>query len=209
MSKITEDLKAHYAKKFEEFGATSEGVDWGPKEKAAMRYEAMLDVLLEGDRSGKQQVSMLDIGAGYGGQYEFMLAKGYGHIQFTGVDVVKEMVDFGNQKYPEATFINGDFLSMPVTERYDYLTCNGILTQKLSATDSEMHDYMEALVAKMFQICHKGIAFNTMTSYVDYQMDGNFHNDPSELLKILFKHTRHVKLNHAYPLYEYTAYMYK
>lgn len=207
MSKITENLKAHYARKFEKFGATSEGVDWGPEAKAELRYIAMLGVVNPED--AESGFSMLDIGCGYGGQLEFMQKNNYAEIEFTGIDVVPEMVTFAKDKYPGATFLEGDFLEMQLDEKFDYVTCNGILTQKLSATNDEMKDYMQKLIAKMFAHCKKGVVFNTMSSYVDYQMDGNFHNDPSELLKLLFSHTRNVRMDHAYPLYEYSMYMYK
>lgn len=209
MSEITRNLKEHYAKKFQEFGATSEGVDWGPREKAALRYNAMLNVIPHSERKNLKGVSLLDIGSGYGGQLEFAIQNGLEDLDFTGIDVVKEMVDFGNEKFSQANFIEGDFLSMDINEQYDYVTCNGILTQKLSASYDEMKEYMDELVTKMFKVCRKGIAFNTMSTYVDYEMEGNFHNDPSELLRSMFKHTRFVRLDHAYPLYEYTIYLYK
>ena len=89
MDEITEKLKAHYVKKFDEHGPNSQGVDWGPQEKADIRYQVMMNVVRPEDKSN---FSMLDVGCGYGGQLSFAKANGYG-ANFTGIDVAPNMIE--------------------------------------------------------------------------------------------------------------------
>jgi ubiquinone/menaquinone biosynthesis C-methylase UbiE len=138
-----------------------------------------------------------------------MKRNNWSNVKFTGIDIVPQMISSAKNDYSASNFMIGDFLEMDLEEKYDYVTCNGILTQKLSASKDEMINYMERLIEKMFNRCNKGIAFNTMTTHVDYELDGNFHNDPSELLRTLFQYTNKIRLDHSYPLYEYTVYLYK
>jgi 2-polyprenyl-3-methyl-5-hydroxy-6-metoxy-1,4-benzoquinol methylase len=209
MNKISEKLRRHYSEKFKKYGATSEGVDWGVTSKAEMRYRAMMGLILSEDQEASNNFSLLDVGCGYGGQLEYMKRNNLSNVKFTGIDIVPQMISSAKNDYSASNFMIGDFLEMDLEEKYDYVTCNGILTQKLSASKDEMINYMERLIEKMFNRCNKGIAFNTMTTHVDYELDGNFHNDPSELLRTLFQYTNKIRLDHSYPLYEYTVYLYK
>ena len=56
----------------------------------------------------------------------------------------------------------------------------------------------------------KGIAFNFLTSYVDYRSEILYYQDPAEMLTFcLDNFGKNVKLVHDYPLYEFTIIVYK
>ena len=72
------------------------------------------------------------------------------------------------------------------------------------------------LIKKMLRSCNKGIAFNSMSTYVEFQEDELFYSDPKEIFHYCKKHlTQSVVLKHDYKLkedafpYEYTMYLYK
>jgi hypothetical protein len=49
-----------------------------------------------------------------------------------------------------------------------------------------------------------------MTSYVNYQASNLYYRNPAELLAwCMSQLTSKVRLDHAYPLYEYTVYLYR
>lgn len=206
-SDITNSLKVYYAKKFKDHGANSFGVDWGDEEKAEIRYNAMFNLVM----NTSEEISILDVGSGYGGFYEFLTKRiDINKVNFSGIDIVEEMIDHAIKTYPKAKFLVGDVLNESfVNEKYDFIVCNGILTQKLSASDKEMEEYMISLIKKMFDLCKVGIAFNTMSDMVDFKLDGNFHYPVEKMFKLASSISRHIKIDHAYPLYEYTTYIYK
>ena len=61
----------------------------------------------------------------------------------------------------------------------------------------------------MFRICNRGIAFNIMTTKVNYFSNNLYYKSPIEALSFCLNEiTTKVKLDHNY-LYEYTLYLYK
>ena len=206
-NKITNILKEYYAKKFKDNGANSFGVDWGDHAKAELRYGAMFNLF----NNIPMEFSILDVGAGYGGFYQYMLERvNVEKIDFSGLDVVEEMIEHGKKTYPNAKFHTGDIMKEGfMKNKFDFVVCNGILTQKLSASDKEMEEYMALLINKMFDLCNVGIAFNVMSDVVDFKLDGNFHYPAEKMFELASSYSRHVKIDHSYPLYEYTTYIYR
>jgi SAM-dependent methyltransferase len=156
----------------------------------------------------ERQCSLLDVGCGYGALLEIDKKL---TLDYTGIDMVEDMIRHGKTHHPDATFICGNFLDHTFTEgSFDYVICNGVMTQKLTASIFEMEDYARKIIRKMFSLSRKGIAFNMMTSYVNFMAPNLFYKNPSELLAwVMCELSPHVKLDHSYPLYEFMTYVYK
>ena len=207
MHKITKKLRDHYRATFLKYGATSKGVDWGNKEWAArLRQEKMLNVI---EKPNVETVSLLDVGCGYGALADLIKELKI-DVDYVGIDVVSEMVSAAEKRHPEFVFYNSEILDGNMSI-YDYVVCNGILTQKLDSSVTEMDLFSEELIKKMFSISRCGIAFNLMSSYVNYYSENLYYRNPSELLQWCMSNLTHrVKLDCSYDLkYEYTMYLYK
>ena len=131
-------------------------------------------------------------------------------IKYSGIDVVPAMIHDARKRLPQFEFHNADFLDYESSE-YDYLVCNGILTQKLSATTLEMNLFFADFVRKMYKHANVGIAFNVMSTFVNFQNENLYYRNPSETLAwCMTELSPHVVLNAAYkPWFEYTVYVYK
>jgi SAM-dependent methyltransferase len=207
MHKITETLRAHYERSFQAHGATAKGVDWGEKlSDLQCRFEKMAAVIPSHQTA---RPSLLDVGCGYGGLLEHLLARRIS-VDYTGIDVVPSMISAAQARHSGGRFLLGDILEYPSLERHDYVVCNGILTQKLDAPALEMDEFAGLLIRRMFSLCNRGIAFNVMTTKVNFFSNNLYYRNPAELLSwCMSEITRHVRLDHAYPLYEYTMYLYR
>lgn len=207
MDRISESLREHYKKTFQKHGATVKGVDWGESEaNLHLRYDKMLAVI---EKGSAEKPSVLDVGCGYGGLLDYMIKKGI-NLQYTGIDVEENMVIWAQNAHPEATFIRGDILEVRIDKQFDYVVCNGILTQKLDVQGLVMDEYAGKLIRTMFALCSKGLAFNVMTTKVNFFSNNLYYRNPAELLSwCLTEITTHIKLDHAYHLYEYTVYLYR
>lgn len=208
MDTISLNLKKHYLNLFEKHGASAKGVDWKNKDQANLRHKIMLNVIREEDLKAKKTVSVLDVGCGYGEQYIFAKKSGL-KIAYTGIDIVPQMIDYAQRKIKNAHFIYADIFTFSPKKLFDYVICNGILTQKLTSTDSQMDKFAKKLILKMFELARKGIVFNTMTTYVDFKTKGNYYVNPNKMISNALNLTRFVKVDHSYPLWEYSVYMYK
>jgi SAM-dependent methyltransferase len=209
LDQISQALEKHYSATFAQHGATSRGVDWGPEAQCALRYTKMLEVIPPSERIQEETFELLDVGCGFGGLLGHATQDGL-RLNYTGVDVSLSLVDKGRELYPNAQWLHGDVLHLPETRKFDYVVCNGILTQKLQASHLEMNAYAHAVIRKLFALCNKGIAFNVMSTYVNFQAGNLYYRSPVEMLSFcLGELTRKVRLDHAYPLYEYTTYLYR
>lgn len=210
MNNISKILQKHYQNTYKQFGASSQGVDWGNKEWAAfLRQNKMLDVIPEKSIESNKRLSLLDVGCGYGSLAEIIKDKGF-NLNYTGIDVVPEMITDAQKRNPIFNFICGDFLDIEIPH-YDFVICNGILTQKTNVSTLEMNKYCQDMIRKMFELCNIGIAFNTMSTYVNFQKDNLFYKNPSELMAwCMSEISPAIKIDCAYELwYEYTVYIYK
>lgn len=207
---VSEMFRAHYLKTFLQSGATPRGVDWEEPGKAALRHEAMLQLIPAAELSGHVPVSLLDVGCGYGAFYEFLHERRISNIRYTGIDLVDHMVRFADGHFKGATFLTGDVLEMPLAEKsFDYVIANGVFTQKLHASDDEMDQFVLAVIKRMFALCRKGLAFNVMTTLVDFENPENYYRHPGAMVDLTSELTRSFRLNHSYPLYEFTMSLYR
>ena len=208
MDPITASLKAHYQRTFAEHGCTSAGVDWGTDESVRRRNHAMLQ-LIRNDLDRPTAPSLLDVGCGYANLLDQANDSGI-TLDYHGIDVVPEMTDAAAERHPHAGFRALDVFGLDDDERYDYLVCNGILTQKLEASQLDMQAYAKRLIARLYHHCRRGIAFNVMSSRVNFMADNLFYWSPVESLAFAISElSSSVGLNHYYLPYEYTVYVYR
>lgn len=202
-------MRAHHDRVFSEHGATPRGVDWGVNEAdLTLRYDKLLDLVLRGRTLGGR-ASLLDVGCGYGGLLNRIQELGL-EIDYTGIDFVEAMIVEAKTRYPGADFRCGDIFEAKDIGTYDYLVCNGIMTQKLDASIPQMDKFARSLIRRMFELCSEGIAFNMMSSRVNFMVDNLFYRSPVEMLSwCMTELTPNVVLDHAYPLYEFMMYLYK
>lgn len=207
MEKVSKTLKDHYENTFEMYGPSAMGVDWGEEEKNLnLRYEKMLAVLQD---SSLNLPTLLDVGCGFGGLFHYANANGI-DLRYTGIDVAENMIEWARKNFSKNQFYLGDVLEMEFDTQYSYVVCNGILTQKLNTPGLTMDEYAHKLIRRMYGLCLEGIAFNVMTTKVNYFANNLYYRNPAELLSwCMSEITRHVKIDHAYPLFEYTIYLYR
>ncbi|MDQ7081389.1 MAG: class I SAM-dependent methyltransferase [Paracoccaceae bacterium] len=207
MTDLPKKMKALYTSKFEEHGPTPEGVYWGPeRDRFHLRFEKMLALIPD---FARKDASILDVGCGFAGLLEYARKQGC-QLNYTGIDLAKNMVDFSTKTYPDARFHQGNILDRPEIGKFDYVVGNGILALKLDMLRREMDAYAHSIIRAMFSYCRKGIAFNTMTDRVNFHADNLYYRNPQDLLTWCMNElSPYVKLDHAYPLHEYTIYVYR
>jgi len=206
---ITEELRNHYSAKFSEFGPSSEGVDWGKEEDVLLRYDKMLAVVDNSRYLRDKEYSFLDVGCGYGGLFIYAEKKNI-KLNYTGIDVCENMIQYASSHFKDSIFLCCDVFDMNDDVKFDYVVCNGILTQKLSTSNLEMDSYCHLLIKKMYDLCNTGIAFNVMTTKVNFMVNNLYYRNPVELFGYCISEiSRKIKIDHSYHLYEYTIYLYK
>lgn len=140
--------------------------------------------------------SVLEIGCGIGGFYEFCVnnieggGKGFA---YKGIDIVPEMIDLDKKKYPEAEWDVCNILEDEVKELYDYVILCGVFN-----VATETHE-MKELLEKSFLYCKKGMAFNFISTYVNFKDKTMSYHNPQEIFSFCMENmSRKVNMNHHY-----------
>jgi SAM-dependent methyltransferase len=206
---VSQLLVDHYKKTFSDHGPTSKGVDWGADYKNhELRLDKML-ALINPRNETRHPPSLLDVGCGYGSLLDLVKKRDL-VLDYTGIDLCDSMIDAARSRHLDATWLVGDLIDCDDDIRFDYVVCNGVFTQKLSASVKQMDDYLRVLVNRMFQICRVGIAFNVMTTHVNYMSPNLYYRNPIELLGwCMSELSSKIRIDHSYPLYEYTVCLYR
>lgn len=201
-----EDLIRHYQSLLAEHGEASEALQYADQESHYARFKILRDIA---DPLG----SVLDIGCGLAHLCHFMREKGI-NSAYHGVDIVPEFVDLANKALvndPNAKVSLIDAQS-PLPQGYDFAMLSGVFNNKMDDNQA----FMETTLRQMWAACTKGIAFNAMSSYVDYFDDGLWYVDPADVMKFCKTELGgHVVLRHDYVLrdggypFEFAVYVYK
>lgn len=202
-------IVAHYESCLVRHGDSHLGVDWPSREDAETRYRVMLDVLR---RAPGERVELLDFGCGTAHLYEYLRGRPeYAGIRYSGLDLSERFVDVARAKHPDVPFYRLDVLREPdALPHFDYVVLNGVLTERRDLSQTEMLEYTEALLAQVFVKARVGIAFNVMSSQVDWERDDLFHVPFDVMAEMLTRRlSRHFVVRHDYRLYEYTTYVYR
>jgi 2-polyprenyl-3-methyl-5-hydroxy-6-metoxy-1,4-benzoquinol methylase len=161
--------------------------------------------------------SLLDVGCGWGGLLRRACSLNI-PLKYTGIDVVETMVEHGRIEFKDATFLHQDVFALESESSYDFVVGNGIFTQKLDVTNPEMERFTRKMMRKMFQLCRHGVAFNMMSTRVNFMVNNLFYQNPSDLLSwLLSEVSPRVCLDHGYSslvngkgkYYDFTVYIYK
>lgn len=202
-SKIIE----HYEDCLDRHGDTHLGVDWPNPTDALTRYQVMLDIM----REKQPKISLLDFGCGASHLYDYILAKQLTYIDYAGLDISEKFIHLSQEKHPEISYYCMDILQSPIQlPLFDYIILNGVFTEKRELSHDEMWEYFKQVLLAIFKLARSGIAFNVMSSHVDWERDDLFHLPMDKLAAFLVKEiSRDFVIRNDYPLYEYTTYVYR
>lgn len=207
MSKGYLNIAKHYENCFEKYGDSHLGVDWPNQEDVFTRYNVMLDLIQ--DKS--ENISLLDFGCGAGHLYDYIIKEGLSRINYSGLDVSQKFIDLCLKKYPDKKFLCADILEdsekLPIV---DYTIMNGVFTEKLDLSYEEMFTFFKKILLEVYKKTRKGLAFNVMSKFVDWEREDLFHLSFDDLGNFLTSEVnRNFIIRNDYGLYEYSVYIYK
>jgi SAM-dependent methyltransferase len=129
---------------------------------------------------GDPLTSVLDVGCGLGHLRDYLRACGWTG-RYLGVDIVPEFVAMAQARMAddplsEVQAIAPDDPALP--EGCDYALLSGVFNN----VRPDNQPFMERLLRSMWNAAGRGIAFNAMSSHVDYRDPGLFYSRPEDVL---------------------------
>jgi hypothetical protein len=124
-----------------------------------------------------------------------VLLEHFGQVDYTGIDIVPEMITHAAKKYPRARFLCRDLSAEALDETFDYVMISGPFNNAMPDAD----DFLRELITLAFRYCTRGLAFNFLSSHVNFTEPEMAYHDPAHVLDFCIRRlTRKVVLHHHY-----------
>jgi SAM-dependent methyltransferase len=193
-----EMLLANYQGLFQKHGGAPEATQMSA-DGQRFRFLKLMEIADLRDRR------VLDLGCGIGDFYPFLVQK-FGQLDYTGIDLVPEMVDFAAKKYPAARFLCRDIAKDELNESFDYVLASVVFNNAMPDGDS----YMQELLTLAFKLCTLGLGFNFISTHVNFTDPEMAYHDPAEVLDFCIRHlTRKVVVQHHYERVDVAVFAYR
>lgn len=199
-------LRKFYADLLEKYGNSAQAVQHKDRVSQERRMEILVEV---GElRSAK----ILDFGCGTGHLLNFMQKENDFVGEYVGYDISPEMIATAQQVFSLGRFEQRDVLAEGIPEKFDYVLVNGTFNNRLE----ENWGLMTSLLKALFPHTRIALAFNVLSTYVDFLNPGNFYVSPSQIFKFCKEELSPcVTLRHDYQTkpgivpFEFTVYVYQ
>jgi SAM-dependent methyltransferase len=207
-SEPSRSIKAHYQRLFSEHGAGHQAVQWSSQETQHERFSVLSEVVGATDR-------ILDLGCGLGELLTWLRRERRFSGEYLGLDLVPEFVAHARERFlsdPAASFREFDVANEPLPTDYDVVLLSGMFNNQMS----DNWGFLTSTLEKMYRAARARVAFNALSTYVDYQSPGLFYADPLRVFDFCRqKLGARVDLRHAYQIkqntipFEFTMYLFK
>ena len=170
-----------YNSNFKVNGKTPEGVFWNSYYNQTKRFEELFNFLFL--ITSNENISVADVGCGYGAMYEFIKKKRYHHkIKYIGIDINKKFILECKKSYKnEVNFFIGSSPKFLV----DYSMMSG--TYNLTKTKSTLiwEKYIYFNLEECLKKSRKGVIFNIQNSKFT-KIRNNIYYAEAEKIKSFF-----------------------
>jgi SAM-dependent methyltransferase len=201
-------LRTHYSALARSHGDSPQAVQYSDHGSHWARLRILCDIGVS------ETASIADIGCGTAELLRYLKTERRYTGDYLGVDICDDQLAIARAKFPEAKFEMRNVLTHGLDSRVDFVVINGVFNNKLPGVDgfSFAKDVLRALMPHV----RKGIAFNAMSTYVDYRDDGLCYIDPSLAFAFCKENLSNlVTLRHDYSVrpegvpFEYAVYVYR
>ncbi len=172
----------------------SRGVQW-------VRFKALAEIGVEpGD-------SLLDVGCGFGDLRSWLLGQDI-EVEYTGLDLSPDLIEKAKAIHAKGEFIAGDIFDLDAKpQSFDWVLLSGALNWQLD----DGGDYARRVIARMYKLCRKGVAFNMLNT--NYWKGRSLHElvafDPDEMLAFCKEISPNCTLRNDYLDNDFTIYLHR
>ncbi|OEK05221.1 class I SAM-dependent methyltransferase [Roseivirga misakiensis] len=188
-----------YSDNIKKFGNSAQSVGWGNQQKQDLRFKQLLKVV--GDNS--QPFSVNELGCGYGELVKYCEKHEFALTQYDGYDISADMLKAARE------YLNGPQIALhhasAIHTNADFTIASGIFNVMFDEDKEAWINHIKRTLMQMYEQADKGISFNLLTKYVDFEAKDLYYADPAYYFDFCKRElSRFVTLIHDYPLYEWT-----
>ena len=189
---------SYFTRLLKEHGSGHKVLNWGSKQSQELRFKILADIGIS------KCSSVLDVGCGLGDFYLWQKDRGL-DLNYYGIDITPEIIESAKKRFPEAAFKVSDCQQISrESDPFDFVIASGIFYLRKADPIS----YLEETIARLYSLCLKGLAFNSLSAWsIDPAID-EFYADPLKTLAFCQTITPYVVMRHDYHSSDFSIYMY-
>jgi SAM-dependent methyltransferase len=167
------DIVSHYQQLFRKFGDDPRATQQRDGVSQRRRFEILTEILPK-----DESVEVLDAGCGLAHLHDFLRLSGR-EDRYVGVDIVPEFVEAARSRLagdPDVEVLQLDVLREDPPS-CDYAFVSGAFNNRMS----DNRGFMEEMLRRLWAVARRGIAFNAISTYVEYRDADLYYCDPREV----------------------------
>ena len=177
MSELIKITKNHYEPRLEKYSRGHQILDWEDKPSQEVRFGLLVENI---DLHNK---TILDVGCGVGDLFGY-LEKLQITTNYTGVDILKKMIDKAKTVFPNGNFQCRDVISDSNLDnkKFDVIFCSGIFNLNFGNN----REFLKKAINVFLNLSNESVVFNLLHNRSKNKDKKYFYYDPLEI-KELFK----------------------
>ena len=180
------------------YGNDWRALGWQSRHTQFRRFAVLADI---GNLAHRR---VLDVGCGLGDLYSYF-ETGAIPVDYTGYDLLPDMITRARKRFPRARFEVCDVLQGLGAERFDYILSSGAFNVNFGDNLHAVQD----VIRDMFAHSTYGVAINFIKWYPGASSDPIFHYyDPQKMLAFCQTLCRRARLREGYLPNDFTLYLY-
>ena len=190
-------IRRHYRRLISPGRRNYEILDWASAESQQARFAVLARAV---DLAGK---SLLDVGSGLGDLWAYIKHHQISGVQYTGVDILDEMVRAARRMHPDATFIQADIFANETfaPKQFDVVFCSGAMNVDLGNNRS----FLPVAAARLLHLAREAAVFNLLHVRGAGSDKTYFYHDPADVAGLLAGLNCHLKIIDDYLLNDFTV----
>ncbi len=187
---MTDQIITHFESLYARHGYSSSAVQYRDKSSHLARFQLLTEI---SDDLG----SVLDVGAGLAHFYTYLREQGF-EGKYLGLEFVKQFVESANLLMADddnAEVRHFDVGSGELPTGFDYGFVSGVFNNERKHAE----EFMYITLKNLWKVCEKGMAFNILSTYVEYFDRGLVYVNPEEMFTFLKCELKgHIVMHHDY-----------
>ena len=199
-------IEEHYSDLLKKYGDDPRAVQLSDRTTQRRRFRVLIDPF---ERRGGGRI--LDVGCGLAHLLEYLQENGV-DCEYTGVDANQDMVDASKEKFPSCHFERLDIGRQAPDWDADLVLCSGLFNNRREDPQA----FLRAALRNMYSVTRRVLAFNLMSSYVDFIDSDLDYFDPEDVFRFCKEHLGPlVSLRHDYEVkpgivpFEFAVHVYR
>lgn len=197
--KLETVLTEHFGPLLSKHGNSFQSVNWGSQAAQKLRFK----ILLEPFAQEPEGTTLLDVGCGLGHLYSFLQEQNL-KFRYYGIDAIEAMIQQAKEYHLEiASSFEAAELAQKENDKYDIVIASGIFF--LACDETRMQNE----ITRLFSMCKRGVAFNSLSSWAGEKEPNEFYADPAKVLDFCRSLTPRCILRHDYMNHDFTVQLFR